>query len=46
MTHKQNLYKKTKQNKIKQRKETHTCNSLDSKFDKDFYYGFHEHQIT
>ena len=39
MTHKQNL-KKTKT------KKTNTCNSLDGRFDKDFYYGFHKHQIA
>ena len=42
MTHKQNLKKK----KQKQRREIHTCNSLDGRFDKDFYYGFHKHQIA
>ena len=45
MTHKQNLKKKQKQ-KQKQRREIHTCNSLDGRFDKDFYYGFHKHQIA
>ena len=41
MTHKQNLKKKQKQ-----RREIHTSNSLDGRFDKDFYYGFHKHQIA
>ena len=42
------LKKKTKQNKTKQkeRREIHTCNNLDGRFDKDFYYGFHKHQIA
>ena len=35
-----------KQTKQKQRREIHTCNSLDGRFDKDFYYGFHKHQIA
>ena len=43
MTHKQNLYKKQKQ---KRRREIHTCNSVDSRFDKAFCYGFHKYQIA
>ena len=35
------LKKKTKQNKTKQRREIHTCNSLNGRFDNDFYHGFH-----
>ena len=46
MTHKQNL-KKTKKTKTqKQSREIHTCNSLDDRFDKDFYFGFQKHQIA
>ena len=30
----------------KQRREIHIGNSLDGIFDKDFYYGFHKHQIA
>ena len=41
MTHKQNLYKKTKNKKQKQGREIHTCNSLNGRFDNDFYHGFH-----
>ena len=33
-------------NKEKERKEIHTFNSLNGRFDKDFYYGFHKHQIA
>ena len=53
MTHKQNLKKKhthtqtqKHKNKEKERKEIHTFNSLNGRFDKDFYYGFHKHQIA
>ena len=42
MTYKQNLKKKTQ----KRRREIHTCNSMDGRFDKTFYYGFHKHQIA
>ena len=28
------------------RREIHTCNSLDGRFDKDFFYGFHKHHIA
>ena len=41
MTHKQNPYKKQKQ-----RRKIHYYNSLDGRFDEDFYYGFHKHQIA
>ena len=30
----------------KQSREIHTCNSLDGRFDKEFYYGFQKHQIA
>ena len=30
----------------KQSREIHTWNSLDCRFDKDFYYGFQKHQIA
>ena len=43
MTHKQKLKKEKKK---KRRREIHTCNSLDGRFDKDFYYGFHKYQIA
>ena len=43
MTHKQNL-KKEKEKKKK--REIHTCNSVDGRFDKAFNYGFHKHQIA
>ena len=43
MTHKQKLKKEKKK---KRRREIHTCNSLDGRFDKDFYYEFHKHQIA
>ena len=49
MTHKQNLkkiYIKKKKNPQKQSREIQTCNSLDGRFDKDFYYGFQKHQIA
>ena len=48
MTHKQNLKKNLKKKKPpqKQSRELHTCNSLDGRFDKDFYYGFPKHQIA
>ena len=42
MTYKQNLLKKTQ----KRRREIHTCNIVDGRFDKAFYYGFHKHQIA
>ena len=28
-----------------QRREIHTCNSVDDRFDKAFYHGIHKHQI-
>ena len=43
MTHKQKLKKEKKK---KRRREIHTCNSLDGRIDKDFYYGFHKYQIA
>ena len=43
MTHKKNLKKKKTQ---KQRREIHAYNSLDGRFDRNFYYGFHKHQIA
>ena len=46
MTHKQNLKIKKKLKKKKQRREIHTCNSVDSRFDKAFFHGFHKHQIA
>ena len=49
MTHKQNLQKHThthKQKNTKQSREIHTWNSLDCRFDKEFYYGFQKHQIA
>ena len=30
----------------KQSREIHTWNSLDGRFDKDFYYGFQKHQMA
>ena len=42
MTYKQNLLKKTQ----KRRREIHTCNIVDGRFDKAFYYGFHKYQIA
>ena len=44
MTHKKNLKKKKKTQK--QRREIHSYNSFDGRFDKDFYYGFYKHQIA
>ena len=42
MNHKQNLKKKKKnKNKTKQRREIHTCNSLNGRFDNEVYHGFH-----
>ena len=38
MTHKQKLKKEKKK---KRRREIHTCNSLNGRFDNDFYHGFH-----
>ena len=46
MTHKQNLKKKNKTKTQKQSREIHTWNSLDCRFDKEFYYGFQKHQIA
>ena len=49
MTHKQNLQKKnthTHTQTQKQSREIHTWNSLDCRFDKDFYYGFQKHQMA
>ena len=45
MTHKK-TFKKKKKKARKRRREIHTCNSVDGRFDKDFYYGFHKHQIS
>ena len=45
MTHKKNLKKKIKKPQ-NQSREIHTCNSLDDRFDKDFYFGFQKHQIA
>ena len=42
-THTQNT-KNTKTQK--QRREIHAYNSLDGRFDRNFYYGFHKHQIA
>ena len=49
MTHKQNfkiyiiiIIKKN----TKQSRDIHTWNSLDCRFDKEFYYGFQKHQIA
>ena len=56
MTHKQNLQKHTYTHTHthththtktqKQSREIHTWNSLDCRFDKDFYYGFQKHQMA
>ena len=50
MTHKQNIKIKKKIYIYiytqKQSREIHTCNNLDGRFDKDFYYGFQKHQIA
>ena len=47
MTHKKNLKKKKKNTKTqKKRRKIHSYNSFDGRFDKDFYYGFHKHQIA
>ena len=41
------LKKKKKKKKTQKRKiEIHTCNSVDSRFDEAFYYGFHKYQIA
>ena len=40
-----NLKKKFKKKTQKQRREIHTYNSVDGKFNKVFYYGFHKHRI-
>ena len=37
---------KKKLKKKKQRREIHTCNSVDSRLDKAFYHGFHKYQIV
>ena len=34
------ISKKFKKKTEKQSREIYTCNSLDGRFDKDFYYGF------
>ena len=46
MTPKQNLKKKKKKKHWNERREIQTCNSVDSRFDKAFYYRFHKHQIA
>ena len=37
---------KKKKKTQKRKSEIHTCNSVDSRFDKAFYYGFHKYQIA
>ena len=40
------ILKKKKKKTQKQRREIHTYSSVDSRFDKAFYYGFHKYQIA
>ena len=43
MTHKKTIKKKKKKAQ-KRRREIQTCNSVDGRFDKAFYYGFHKYR--
>ena len=44
MTHKKTFQKK--KNTQKWRREIHICNSVDGRFGKALYYGFHKYQIA
>ena len=39
------IRKSFKKNTHTQRREIHTCNSVDDRFDKAFYHGIHKRQI-
>ena len=40
------IRKPSKKKTQKWRREIHTCSSVDGRFDKAFYYGFHKYQIA